>query len=91
MMNLELKFGSALCYTPIFTINGIKAYSGDFGEQSDRSPETAEDYSCGDMQFTRVPAKPEVLEKYGITGPEYELIASQLEVGLSFGSCGLCS
>jgi len=46
-MNLELEFGTALCYTPTFAINGI-------------------------------------------TGPEYELVAGQLEVGLSFGSCGWC-
>jgi len=37
-----------------------------------------------------VPATPEVLAKYGITGPDYELVAGQLEVGLSFGSCGWC-
>lgn len=90
-MKLELEFGTALCYTPVFTINGIRANSEDFGEQGDRAPEDAADYSCGDMQFTRVPAKPEVLTKYNITEPEYELIAGQLEVGLSFGSCGWCS
>jgi hypothetical protein len=89
-MKLKLEFGTALCYTPTFTINGILADSYDFGEQGDRTPEEAEDYACGDMQFTRVPATPEVLAKYGITGPEYELIAGQLEVGLSFGSCGWC-
>lgn len=90
-MKLELEFGGSLCWTPKFTINDIAANADDFGEKYDRSPETAEDCSCGDMQFTRLPAKPEVLTKYGITGPEYELIAGQLEVGLSFGSCGLCS
>ena len=89
-MKLELEFGRSLCYTRTFTINGIDANKYDFGEQYDRSPEDAEDYDCGDMQFTRIPAKPEVLEKYGITGPEYELISGQLEVGLSFGECGLC-
>lgn len=89
-MKLELEFGSALCYTPTFIINGISADSDDFGEKYDHDPESAEDYACGDMQFTRVPAKPEVLAKYGITVPEYELIAGQLEAGLSFGSCGRC-
>ena len=89
-MKLELEFGHSLCYTLTFTINGIDADQNDFGEKYDRAPEDAEDYPCGDMQFTRVPAKPEVLAKYGITGPEYELIAGQLEVGLSFGSCGWC-
>jgi len=89
-MKLELEFGTAMCYTPTFRINGIRADSGDFGEQGDRAPEEAEDYACGDMQFTRSPATPEVLAKYGITGPEYELVAGHLEVGLSFGSCGWC-
>lgn len=90
-MKLELEFGKAFCFTPTFRINNIEADSRDFGEQYDRSPEDAEDFACGDMQFTRVPARPEVLEKYGITVPEYELIAGQLEDGLSFGSCGMCS
>ena len=89
-MKLELEFGTALCYTPVFKINGIDADRDDFGEQYDRSPETAEDYACGDMQFTRVPPKPEILEKYGITEAEYALVADQLENGLSFGSCGWC-
>jgi hypothetical protein len=89
-MKLELEFGTAFCYTPTFAINGIRADKYDFGEKYDRSPETAGDYGCGDMRFTRITATPEVLEKYGITAPEYELIAGQLEVGLSFGSCGWC-
>ena len=89
-MKLEIEFGSALCWTPTFRINGVDANSRDFGEQYDRDPESAEDYACGDMQFTRVPSNPEVLAKYGITVPEYELIAGQLEAGLSFGSCGWC-
>jgi len=89
-MKLKLEFGRALCYTPTFTINGIRADSDDFGEQYDRASEEADDYACVDMQFTRVPPTPEVLAKYGITGPEYELIAGQLEVGLSFGLCGGC-
>lgn len=89
-MKLELEFGDALCYTPTFKINDIAADSGDFGEKYDRSPETAEDYACGDMQFTRVPPKQEVLEKYGITEAEYALVADQLESGLSFGCCGWC-
>jgi hypothetical protein len=90
-MKLELEFGLGFCYTPIFRINGIEATRRDFGEQYDRSPETAEDYACADMQFTRKKASQEVLDKYGITGPEYEVVAGQLEVGLSFGLCGLCS
>lgn len=89
-MKLELEFGTAYCYTSTFIINGSDADHKDFGEQFDRSPETAEDYACGDMQFTRIPATPEVLEKYGITEVEYNLIAGLLEEGLSFGCCGWC-
>lgn len=89
-MKLELKFGTSLCYTPTFTINGIDADREDFGEKYDRSPETAEGYACGDMQFTRVSPRPEVLEKYAITEAEYALVADQLESGLSFGGCALC-
>ncbi len=90
-MKLDLTFGSALCYTPTFEINGVGAASEDFGEQYDRSPETAEDYGCGGMRFTRIPPTPEVLTKYGINLAEYSLVAGQLEVGLSFGSCSWCS
>lgn len=90
-MKLEIDFYGALCATSKFTINGVLAESSDFGDQGDEGMEDAEDYCCGDMQFNRRPATPEVLEKYGISGPEYELVAGQLEVGLSFGSCGWCS
>ena len=89
-MKLEIEFGHAFCYVPLFIINGIEADYDDFGEKYDRSPETAPDYGCGDMQFTRIPAKPEVLTKYAITELEYEFIAGKLEVGLSFGRCGWC-
>ena len=89
-MKLEVEFGSTMCYTPTFVINGVEADHEDFGEKYDRSPETAEDYACGDMRFTRIPPKPEVLEKYHITEAEYEVIAGQLEGGLSFGCCGWC-
>lgn len=89
-MKLELEFGTALCYTPTFKINDIDAHNSDFGEKYDRKPENAEDYACGDMQFTRVEPKPEVLEKYKITEAEYSIIAGQLETNLSFGCCGLC-
>jgi hypothetical protein len=89
-MELELEFGHALCYTPTFKINGIDADSDDFGEKYDRDTENAEDYGCGDMQFTRVEPKSEVLEKYNISETEYFEIAKKLEGGLSFGCCGWC-
>ena len=89
-MNLILTFGHALCYTPEFSINGVDADCEDFGEKYDRSPETAEDYACGNMQFTRIPPTTEVLARYNITEKEYDEIAEKLEAGLSFGSCGWC-
>ena len=89
-MKLELEFLGALCSTMIFAINDITASISDFGEKYDHSPETADDYGCGDRKFTRFEPKPIVLAKYGITVPQYELIAGQLEIGLSFGKCNLC-
>ena len=89
-MKLELEFGTALCYCPIFEINGHDAEEDDFGEKCDQSPETAEDYGCGDMQFTRIEPTAEVLKKYEITEAEYSEICTQLEKGLSFGHCGWC-
>ena len=89
-MKLDLVFGHALCYTPTFVINGIEADERDFGQKYDHDPENAEDYGCGDMKFDRQEPTQDVLDKYGITVPEYNLIAGQLEVGLSFGTCGWC-
>lgn len=89
-MELNLVFGTDFCYTNEFTINGIAGDSGDFGEKYDRSPDDAEPCGCGDMQFTRVPARAEILEKYCITEGEYSQVCDKLEEGLSFGSCGWC-
>jgi len=73
-----------------FVINGIHADESDFGEKYDRDSENAVDYGCGDMQFTRVDAKPEVLAKYGIDEKEYSEVCDVLESDLSFGCCGWC-
>lgn len=89
-MNLQLSFYGSLCETSEFKINGIDADSGDFGDHYDASPETAEDYGCGDKVFKPKEPTPETLAKYGINGPEYELVANALRDGLSFGNCGLC-
>ena len=91
--HLQIKFTvyGFLCAMEEFIINGVPASAEDFGSQQDESPETAEDYSCGDMRFTRGPSTPEVLLKYGITEKEYEDVCEKLEDGLSFGRCGLCS
>jgi len=90
-MDLKIEFGYALCYVPLFEINGIRADPDDFGEKYDRSPEEAEPFGCGDMQFTRIGPDPEVLKKYGITEQEYSEVCDKLEEGLSFGNCGWCA
>jgi len=89
-MLFELSIYSAFCSTIKFTINGIDAATGDFGEQYDRDSENAYDYACGNMQFTRIAATKEVLEGYCITEDEYSKICDELEEGLSFGGCGWC-
>jgi len=89
-MELELKIYRCLCSTETFKVNGIPADADDFGEKYDRDSENAEEYGCGNMQFTRIAPKREVLEKYNITEAEYENVAEQLESGLSFGGCGWC-
>jgi len=89
-MNLQLSFYGSLCATSEFKINGIDADSDDFGDHYDASPETAEDYGCGDKVFEPKEPTPETLAKYGINGPEYELVANALRDGLSFGNCGWC-
>ena len=89
-MNLDIKIYGSLCSTQIFQINGINAQSSDFGDQGDEGQEYAEDYACGDMRFTGIPATEEVLKKYKINLDEYSTIVSELEDGLSFGSCGWC-
>ena len=91
-MDLKIKpFRALPCALEVFCINGVKADISDFGESEDVSPETAEDYSCGDHQF--IPhnhARAEVLERYGISGDEWDEIAQKLESALDVGACGWC-
>ena len=89
-MKIELEIYGSLCSCKQFQVNGIDAEKEDFGEQFDASPEDAEDYGCGNMVFERRAPTDEVLTKYGITEQQYNEIASKLEEGLSFGSCGWC-
>jgi len=89
-MQIEFKVYRSLCEMKTFIINGVRADYGDFGSKQDESPETAEDYACGDMRFTRKPSTPDVLSKYGITEKEYADVCEKLEDGLSFGCCGWC-
>ncbi len=90
-MKLEFKSMGSLCSADIFIINGVEADSDDFGNQDDLSPDTADDYGCGNMQFTPIEPAEGILQKYGLTYPEYWLVANMLKESLSFGDCGLCS
>lgn len=87
----EIEFGTALCYTTTFVINGIIADSDDFGEQYDHDRDSAEDYACGYMRFDAKEPSPDVLQKYKVDELEYWTIANKLAEGISFGSCGLCT
>ena len=90
-MKLEFEVYYALCAMSKFIINDIQAEYEDFGDKDDIDKEHAEDYCCGDMQFTRKESTPEILAKYNITQAEYNEICDKLTEGLSFGTCGWCS
>ena len=89
-MELKLTVCGSLCVTSEFEVNGVVAMSDDFGDKGDADSENAEDYGCGNMQFTRRDPTDEILSKYKISAEEYSAIADKLESGLSFGSCGWC-
>lgn len=89
-MKLEIKVYSALCSLKTFVINGIDADENDFVNKYDHSPETAEDYACGDMQADIIDSTNEILEKYNINQEEYEDIAEKVSELVSFGCCGWC-
>ena len=90
-MAFQITYGSALCYTPTFTVNGRDARYTDFGSKYDADPDNAPDYGCGDMTFEPQAPDAAVLEKYQIDELEYWSIANSLKEGLSFGCCELCS
>ena len=89
-MELILKPYCALCSLQDFVINGIEADEDDFVDKYDHSPETAEEYACGDMKADVIPATNEVLRKYKITSLEYQEIAEKVADAVSFGCCGWC-
>jgi hypothetical protein len=89
-MDLKFKVFGCLCAMELFEVNGVRADSDDFGSQGDEDQQNAEDYACGNMKFCRKESTPEVLAKYSITETEYAEVATKLEDGLSFGSCGWC-
>lgn len=83
-------FSGLPCELEIFTINGKKANSMDFGDTYDHDTENAEPYSCGDTYFDSKPPTKEVLDKYNITKEEYYNICNKLEDKLHVGCCGWC-
>ena len=89
-MKYRAEVFSCLCSMEYFEINGIEAGEEDFVHKYDHSPDTAEEYGCGNMQAYVKPATYEVLSQYGITLDEYNTIAADIAEKLSFGSCGWC-
>jgi len=89
-VKLKLEVYGHLCSTRMFTINGKRAESRDFGDQYDANTEEAEEYGCGDMQFFRRESYKEILDKYKITEEEYDKVCDKLSHLLSFGRCGWC-
>lgn len=89
-MEYKAEVYGALCSLSTFVINGVDADEDDFVDKYDHSPETAEDYACGDMQADIKPLADEVLKKYNITTDEYQTIAEDVSEKVSFGCCGLC-
>jgi len=89
-MTLEIEVYDALCALSVFRINGREAEEGDFVNKYDHSPETAEDYGCGDMKADIIPPTEEILTKYGISEGEYHEIAAKVAEKVSFGECGWC-
>jgi hypothetical protein len=86
----KLEIYGALCAAKSFAIKGTDADTDEFGEGSDESPDTAEDYACGNRRWRgRMPTS-EVLTKYSITVEEYAIIVTDLENRLSFGLCVWC-
>ena len=89
-MKLKCKSMGSLCELDEFIINEIGADYQDFGDKQDESPDTAEEYGCGDMRFTKKDCSKDILNKYKISEEEYNEICEKLREELSFGDCGWC-
>ena len=90
MADYKIKAFLTRCSLETFVINGIQADENDFVDKYDHSPETAEDYGCGDMRADIKPASSKILEKYKIDVDEYEKIAKEVAEKVSFGYCHWC-
>ena len=86
----EIKSYGSLCGIQCGAINNIDIDESDFVDKYDHSPETAEDYACGNMQADIILPTEEVLKKYNITVDEYREVAEKISEEVSFGSCGWC-
>lgn len=89
-MKLEIKVYGAMCGLKLFRINGIDADEQDFVDKFDHSPDTAEDYGCGNMLAEIIEPTDGVLKYYAISKKEYYVIAEKVSAELSFGPCGWC-
>ena len=83
-------FDALLCVLKIFTINGKKADSDDFGSTFDYINGKPDSFGCSNMYFESNPPTKEILDKYNITEQEYFSICDELEDVLYVGSCGWC-
>ena len=88
--HLKIKAFTSICGFEVFEINGIEAEQEDFVDKRDRSPETAVDRACGNMQAEILPVNQHVLDRYEITEEDYFLIAGKVSKLLSFGACDRC-
>ena len=77
----------APCYPEVFTINGKKAVTSDFGETKAIG---LGDYTCGFDGFVGKAPTDEVLAKYQITPEEYAEIVERLNTALDYGFCNMC-
>ena len=91
---MHLEVSEWICDPVEFTIKGKPADRDDFGDQGDFHDEGYDPDECEGgcycMSFDTKPHSQEVLDKYGINVDEYNAIAEELAIGLSFGRCGLC-
>ena len=87
-------FDASPCELEVFTINGKKAKSFDFGMTSDHKEDYDDDeiaaYGCCDRYFESEPPTEKVLHKYNITEEEYYKICDELEDKLYVGHCEWC-
>ncbi len=89
-MTFEIEAFGSVCELKAFLINGKEADSVAFVDKYDHSPETGDDYGCGDMRADVKAPNTWALERYGITPDEFKTIAEAVAEKVSWGCCGLC-